>query len=312
MCIQLDDAAVVAHAQAVAEDRLAPRERVGLPFQLRDGRDIVETHVADEDLGQRTHASRAAGTRDARTSGLPRPCASRWASAAGRPGDRSPPAGCAQRRSACTLPRSLPMGVSVASRFCAAMRPTASMMLRLQQRDLALQVRQALRHFLGLRVAVVGRPALEHVGDEHLLARQTDAAQHGIEQTAGAAHEGLALLVFLGARAPRPPPASCALRSPTPNTVRVRHCVQPALRAAGHFGCDGVPAVRRRARRGDAWRAAASASGVRSRQSSTPSAFRYDARRAISRQSCRALRLAPLRRAAARAANSQNSGPDSA
>ena len=47
---------------------------------------------------------------------------------------------------------------------------------RAQQRDLAFQVRQAVGHLLGRGIAVVGRPALEHVGDEHLSrAAQPDA-----------------------------------------------------------------------------------------------------------------------------------------
>ncbi|MCY1225973.1 hypothetical protein D9M72_381860 [compost metagenome] len=68
----------------------------------------------------------------------------------------------------------------------------------LHQRDLAAQERLALRHFLGLRVAVAGRAALEHVGDKHIApARQPERAEHIVEQLAGLAHEGLALQVFV-------------------------------------------------------------------------------------------------------------------
>ena len=42
---------------------------------------------------------------------------------------------------------------------------------RLHERHLALQVRFALRHFIGLGVAVARRPALQRVGDVDLLRR---------------------------------------------------------------------------------------------------------------------------------------------
>src|SRR6476469_1647067 len=51
-----------------------------------------------------------------------------------------------------------------------------------------------------LRVAVAGRPALQHVGDEDLLAREADLFQHLVEQLAGAADEGHALPVLFGPR----------------------------------------------------------------------------------------------------------------
>ncbi len=54
--IQLDHAAVVTRPQAIAEYRLAPRKGVGLLLQLRHRHDIVETHVADQDLGYCRHA----------------------------------------------------------------------------------------------------------------------------------------------------------------------------------------------------------------------------------------------------------------
>src|SRR6202035_5423763 len=52
--------------------------------------------------------------------------------------------------------------------------------LRLQQRDLPYQVRQARRHFLGFGVAVSRGPALQYVGDVDVgAAIETDGAQHG-------------------------------------------------------------------------------------------------------------------------------------
>src|SRR5450756_432426 len=47
------------------------------------------------------------------------------------------------------------------------------------------------------RVAVVGRPALEHVGDEHLLAREPNGGEQLLQQLAGLAYEGSALLVLV-------------------------------------------------------------------------------------------------------------------
>ena len=85
------------------------------------------------------------------------------------------------------------------SRFCAAMRPTASMIFGSSKRDLPLQIRQALGAFGRRRIPVTRRPALQHVGDIDLSARKTDGAQHGIEELTCAADEGLATAVFLGA-----------------------------------------------------------------------------------------------------------------
>ena len=122
------------------------------------------------------------------------------------------------------------------------MRPTASMIFGLQQRDLSLQVRQALRDLFRLRIAVVRRPALQHVGDEHLLALQSDAAQHRIEQSTRPAHEGLTLAVFVctGRLAHHEPAGG---RSPTPNTVRVRHWCSPQRVQAATSPAMVVPLV---------------------------------------------------------------------
>ena len=49
------------------------------------------------------------------------------------------------------------------------------------------------------RVAVLGRPALHHVGDVDVGARQSDAAQQLVEQLAGLPHERLSLSVFVEA-----------------------------------------------------------------------------------------------------------------
>ncbi len=67
--------------------------------------------------------------------------------------------------SRCTRPRSLPIGVSVSSSRCAAMRPTQRIASGADQLDLASQVRQAAPRFLVGRVAVVRRPAFQNVRD---------------------------------------------------------------------------------------------------------------------------------------------------
>ena len=77
--------------------------------------------------------------------------------------------------------------------------PDAQDQLRVHQLDLAEQVRDAGAHFLRLRIAVVRRPRLEDVRDEHLLALQADRLEHRVEQLPGAADERLALAVLVGA-----------------------------------------------------------------------------------------------------------------
>ncbi len=72
---------------------------------------------------------------------------------------------------------------------------------RLDEQDLPLEVRQAARDLLGLGIAVTGRTRLEDVRDVDVLAaRQSDGAQHRIQQLSRPAHEGLALTVLLGSR----------------------------------------------------------------------------------------------------------------
>ena len=96
------------------------------------------------------------------------------------------------------LPAQAPERASVFSRFWAAIRPTASMIRGLKQRDLPLEVGQALGGLERRGIAVARRPALQDIGDVHLLAREADGPQHGVEQLARAADERLALAVLLG------------------------------------------------------------------------------------------------------------------
>src|SRR5690606_23354538 len=67
------------------------------------------------------------------------------------------------------------------------------------QLDLSLQVRQAGAHLLGPRIAIVWRPRLQDVCDEHLLARQSGALEHCVEELPCAADEWFALAVLFHA-----------------------------------------------------------------------------------------------------------------
>ena len=84
------------------------------------------------------------------------------------------------------------------------------------------EVRAARRDLVGERVAVLGRAALDHVGDVDVGAGQADLAQEFRQQLAGRSHERLALLVLVKARSlahehqlarwdrPRRTPPGCA------------------------------------------------------------------------------------------------------
>ena len=73
---------------------------------------------------------------------------------------------------------------------------------RVDELDLLGQVRPARLDLLGRRVAVLGRPALDDVGDVALGPGQADLLPHeAVEQLARAADEGLAGQILLAARA---------------------------------------------------------------------------------------------------------------
>ena len=72
--------------------------------------------------------------------------------------------------------------------------------LWLDEFDLALEVTAALRRFVGLRVAIVRRPALEDVGDKHLVASLAHGPQHFIEQLARATHKRFAAAILFSTR----------------------------------------------------------------------------------------------------------------
>src|SRR5438309_2023372 len=73
--------------------------------------------------------------------------------------------------------------------------------LRIQHAELGVEEPCAGSQLVGLRIAIARWAAFDRVGDVHLVARELDRFEHLREQLAGAAHEGLALCVLLGARA---------------------------------------------------------------------------------------------------------------
>src|SRR5262245_4342208 len=72
--------------------------------------------------------------------------------------------------------------------------------LGLDDVDLLEQERFARIDFVGLRIAISGRAALDHVRDVHIVARQTDGFDDLREQLPGPSDERNALHVFVRAR----------------------------------------------------------------------------------------------------------------
>ena len=105
--------------------------------------------------------------------------------------------------------------------------------LRLDQLDLLQQVRRALRHFVGLGIAVARRPALEHVGDVDVLAaRSRPIAASMLSSSLPAWPTNGSPSRSSSAPGASPISSQSAFSSPTPNTVWVRvlcrpHAVQP-------------------------------------------------------------------------------------
>src|SRR3982751_224614 len=69
--------------------------------------------------------------------------------------------------------------------------------LRLDELDLLEEVALAGLDLVGLRVAVPGRAALDHVGDVDVLAGETDSGEELVEELPGLADERIALLVLV-------------------------------------------------------------------------------------------------------------------
>jgi len=91
---------------------------------------------------------------------------------------------------------------------------------RLHDLDLAIQERQACRDLVVLRQAVLGRPAFDHVADEHLLARQLDGFEDLGQQLARSTHERTASLVFGAARPFSDHDEACGCRAFTRDSIR--------------------------------------------------------------------------------------------
>ena len=71
--------------------------------------------------------------------------------------------------------------------------------LRLDQLDLAEEVASQASISSGMRVAVAGRPALDHVRDVHVLAGHADSGEELVEELPRLADERVALLVLVEA-----------------------------------------------------------------------------------------------------------------
>ncbi len=56
--------------------------------------------------------------------------------------------------------------------------PDGTDRFRRYELDLPTKIRPTARDFISQRIAVPGGAALEHVADEHLVAPETDGAQH--------------------------------------------------------------------------------------------------------------------------------------
>src|SRR6266540_897814 len=106
--------------------------------------------------------------------------------------------------------------------------------LRLDQLDLAEEVRLAGLDLVRLRIAVARRAALDHVRDVHVLARQADPLEELVEELARLADERIALLVFVEARGLPDEQEVCVGVSDAENDLRAARR-QPAARAGSGF-----------------------------------------------------------------------------
>ena len=110
---------------------------------------------------------------------------------------------------------------------------------RIEHLELATQIRRAGRDLVGLRVAIVRRPAFDDVGDEHVLAPPADRGQQLHEQVAGTTDErpALAVLVEAGALADED---DLGLRVALAWDRPRARGVQPAVRADPDLRGDGL------------------------------------------------------------------------
>ena len=89
----------------------------------------------------------------------------------------------------------IPVGLPESS--LVAKLPSVATSVGPDQLDLTEEVRLAGLDLLRLRVAIARRAALEHVRDVDVRARQSDPVQELLEQLAGLADEGNALLILV-------------------------------------------------------------------------------------------------------------------
>ena len=83
---------------------------------------------------------------------------------------------------------------------CAAIFPRRQRNFGPNNRNLLIEIGKAVRALFRGRVAVFGRTALEHVGDENLIATEAHSlGDHVGEQLACSTDERLARSVFVGA-----------------------------------------------------------------------------------------------------------------
>src|SRR5438270_780867 len=93
-------------------------------------------------------------------------------------------------------PRSLPSKSSCGNRNPASTAKSMSSPSSAQL-ELPLEIWRARLSLVGHRVAVHRRAALEHVGDVHIRAAESNSCQQRVEQLAGGADERLALPVLV-------------------------------------------------------------------------------------------------------------------
>ena len=165
----------------------------------------------------RRPAERAAWPGSGRPASRPPP---RRPTAARRPGGRSAPGG--PRRTGTTVPGPIGCRRSVSRSSFMAKLPRVTTTVGSMSSIWAVRYGRQVAISIGPRVAVVGRPALDHVGDVAGAAVDAELLGHQpVEQLARSAHEGLALEVLV-------PPRRLAhehqlgLWSPTPKTTWVR------------------------------------------------------------------------------------------
>ena len=105
--------------------------------------------------------------------------------------------------------------------------------------DLSLEIATAIGDFVGQWIAIIGRPAFQHVENVNLLTLELAGGNHLVEQLSAAADERFALPVFIG---PRRLAEEADARGglPTPNTVCVRFCTSTGHRVQDDFAANHV------------------------------------------------------------------------